>query len=122
MTRAIATTPRTERSAVLSDDTRALLRTVGAVALRLADSGIDDPAWLRAQIGGLPDGLATASAQSTLLTVPEACERLRLSRWSIYQLIHRRELGTVKIGRRRFVPVSEVQRLVNELTVVGGRA
>ncbi|MBF6446627.1 helix-turn-helix domain-containing protein [Nocardia elegans] len=122
MTRATATTPRTERYAVLSDDTRALLRTVGAVALRLADSGTDDPAWLRTQLGNLPNGPAITSTQSTLLTIPEACERLRLSRWSVYQLIHRRELATVKIGRRRFVPLSEVQRLVDELTVVGGRA
>ncbi|MBF6276406.1 MULTISPECIES: helix-turn-helix domain-containing protein [Mycobacteriales] len=121
MTRATATTPRTERSAVLSDDTRALLRTVGAVALRLADRGTDDPAWLRTQLGNLPKAPATTSTQSTLLTVPEACERLRLSRWSVYQLIHRRELATVKIGRRRFVPIMEIERFVGNLSDAGGR-
>jgi excisionase family DNA binding protein len=41
---------------------------------------------------------------SELLTVDEACEQLRISRWSFYQLVNRRELATIQVGRRRLVP------------------
>ncbi|WP_190394848.1 helix-turn-helix domain-containing protein [Nocardiopsis deserti] len=41
-----------------------------------------------------------------LLTVEEAAERLRVSRWMVYNLIRSRTLRTVKIGRRRLVPVA----------------
>ena len=38
-----------------------------------------------------------------LLTVQEAADRLRVSRWSVYNLIRANQLHTVKIGRRRLV-------------------
>jgi excisionase family DNA binding protein len=38
-----------------------------------------------------------------LLTVQEAADRLRVSRWSVYNLIRSKQLRTVKIGRRRLV-------------------
>ncbi|MDO3645654.1 helix-turn-helix domain-containing protein [Nocardia mangyaensis] len=105
----------------LSEDTRNLLRTLGTVALRLADDRLDDPTWLRSQLGKLPVDRARTAARSELLTIPEACERLRLSRWSIYQLIHRRELTSIKIGRRRFISTAEVDRFVANLAD-GGRS
>ena len=43
-----------------------------------------------------------------LLTVPEACEQLRISRWSFYQLVQRRQLTTIKIGGRRLVPTASL--------------
>ena len=39
-----------------------------------------------------------------LLTVQEAADRLRVSRWSVYNLIRSNQLRTIKIGRRRPVP------------------
>ena len=36
-----------------------------------------------------------------LLTVQEIADRLRISRWSVYNLIRAKQLHTVKIGRRR---------------------
>ncbi|WP_329095144.1 helix-turn-helix domain-containing protein [Actinomadura citrea] len=36
-----------------------------------------------------------------VLTVDEAAERLRVSRWTLYNLIRSNQLRTVKIGRRR---------------------
>jgi excisionase family DNA binding protein len=39
-----------------------------------------------------------------LLTVPEAGQRLRVSRWTVNRLIQTRQLRTIKIGRRRLVP------------------
>jgi excisionase family DNA binding protein len=38
-----------------------------------------------------------------LLTVDEEAEWLRVSRWSVYNLIRAKQLRTVKIGRRRLV-------------------
>lgn len=36
-----------------------------------------------------------------LLTVDQVAARLQLSRWSVYNLIRSRELGSVTIGRSR---------------------
>ncbi|OKI23570.1 hypothetical protein A6A08_01985 [Nocardiopsis sp. TSRI0078] len=50
-----------------------------------------------------------------LLTVEEAAERLRVSRWMIYNLIRSRTLRTVKIGRRRLVPVAALPECLEAL-------
>ncbi|WP_040694421.1 helix-turn-helix domain-containing protein [Nocardia vinacea] len=93
------------------------------MAIALADGDTPNADALRTQIANLPTQPASSVGRTPdLLTIPEACARLRLSRWGLYQLINNRELATVKIGRRRFVPLTEVQRFVDELTVVGGRS
>jgi excisionase family DNA binding protein len=46
--------------------------------------------------------------RSELLTVPEAAQRLRISKWMLYNLIRSRQLHTVKIGSRRLVRVSAI--------------
>ena len=53
--------------------------------------------------------------QSELLTVPEAAQRLRVSRWMLYNLIRSRRLRTVKIGSRRLVRVSAIAAYLAEL-------
>jgi excisionase family DNA binding protein len=53
--------------------------------------------------------------QSELLTVPEAAQRLRISKWMLYNLIRSRRLRTVKIGSRRLVPVSAITAYLAEL-------
>lgn len=50
-----------------------------------------------------------------LLTVPEACETLRVSRWTLYSLIRSKRLATIKIGSRRCVPLSSIHALVRQL-------
>ena len=52
---------------------------------------------------------------SELLTVPEAAERLRVSKWMLYNLIRARRLRTVKIGARRLVPVAALRAYLAEL-------
>ena len=54
-----------------------------------------------------------------LLTVPEACAALRVSKWTLYQLIRRRQLATIKIGSRRCIPVASVQALIERLRSEG---
>jgi excisionase family DNA binding protein len=51
----------------------------------------------------------------TLLTTKEASEALRISRWKLYDLIRSRKIDTVKIGRRRFVPVDALASLISQL-------
>ncbi len=55
------------------------------------------------------------AAAHDLLTVVEASAQLRVSRWTLYQLIHSRQLETIKIGRRRLIPRSAVQALIERL-------
>lgn len=51
-------------------------------------------------------------APPILLTVPEACTALRVSRWSLYQLIQLRQLDTIRIGKRRLIPVAAIEDLI----------
>ena len=51
-----------------------------------------------------------------LLTINEVAELLRISRWSVYQLIWSGQLRTLKIGRRRPHPARGLRRpAVNQL-------
>ncbi|WP_228837964.1 helix-turn-helix domain-containing protein [Nocardia amamiensis] len=104
-------------------DSDRMLRLLANVAVRIADGEVLDRKWLIEQINAPPqsDDAANAKARGPLLTVPEAASRLRISRWGIYDLIHKRHLLSVKIGSRRFVPSSEVARYVNSLPLSGGQ-
>jgi excisionase family DNA binding protein len=50
-----------------------------------------------------------------LLTVQEAADWLRVSRWSVYNLIHTNQLRTIKIGRRRLVSRDALHECVAQL-------
>ena len=52
-----------------------------------------------------------------LLTVRESCERLGISHPTLYALLNSGRIKSLKIGRARRVPVSEIEAFVqNELT------
>src|SRR5438874_2515443 len=55
---------------------------------------------------GRDDG--ASQAPPVVLTVAEACAVLRISKWTLYELIRSRKLRTVKIGARRVIPISAV--------------
>lgn len=50
-----------------------------------------------------------------LYRVDEAAESLRLSRSVVYELIRSGQLRTVKVGRRRLVPVAALAEYVDSL-------
>jgi excisionase family DNA binding protein len=54
----------------------------------------------------MPEGLRTLDDYSAneLLTVPETAQVLRISRDLVYELIHRRELPAIRLGRKIRVP------------------
>ena len=61
------------------------------------------------------------STDKLLLSVPEAAGRLSIGRAALYDLIRTNRLRTVKIGRRRLVPVAalaEAIALLEEETAV----
>lgn len=61
---------------------------------------------------GTPNAPSTRALGATALqlcTVPETCAMLRVSRWQVYQLINKRELGSIKIGRRRLIPLEAIE-------------
>lgn len=49
-----------------------------------------------------------------LLTIDEAAELLRISRWTIYKLIRTEELKTLTIASRRFVTSDDVEQFINQ--------
>ena len=50
----------------------------------------------------------------TLFTIDEAAAQLRVSRWSVY-LIRSGQLQTIKIGRRRLVPLDALTQCLQRL-------
>lgn len=73
------------------------------------------PVWYR-----LAATSADADRPEKLLTVPEACAALRVSKWTLYQLIRTRQLSTIKIRARRCIPAASVQALIERLRAEGG--
>jgi excisionase family DNA binding protein len=51
----------------------------------------------------------------TLVTMKEAEARLKLSTWSLYQLINKNEIPTVRIGGRRFIRLLTLQSYLQRL-------
>jgi excisionase family DNA binding protein len=62
---------------------------------------------------------STAPFASTLLTVAEACSALRISKWTLYRLIQRKQLKTIKIGSRRLIPLQSVEHFITQLQAEG---
>lgn len=50
-----------------------------------------------------------------LLTIEETQQVLRVSKGTVYRLIHERKLATIKIGARRLVPVDAIRDLIKRL-------
>jgi excisionase family DNA binding protein len=51
-----------------------------------------------------------------LLTIPEVAAALAINRSTVYELLLRGELGSVKIGRARRIPVQALERWIEEHT------
>lgn len=57
----------------------------------------------------MKDTPAHGDADKLLLTMPEAARRLGVSRTYLYELVARREIVTVKLGKLHRVPVVALQ-------------
>jgi excisionase family DNA binding protein len=56
-----------------------------------------------------------AERDRLLYSIPEAAGRLGLGRSTMYRLVYENKLRTVRIGQRRLVSRSELERFVAEL-------
>jgi excisionase family DNA binding protein len=61
------------------------------------------------------DTVSISNEGPLLLTIPEVCDALNVTRWSVYQLINRRRLKAVRIGRRRLIAAVDLATFVEEL-------
>jgi excisionase family DNA binding protein len=50
-----------------------------------------------------------------LISVREACKRLGIGNWAIYQQISKKALKTVKIGKRRLVSLNALNEFISSL-------
>lgn len=53
-----------------------------------------------------------------VLTVDEAAERLRVSRWTLYTLIRSNQLRSFKVGRRRLIEADALVECIKTLAEV----
>lgn len=49
----------------------------------------------------------------TLISIDRTAETLSVSPWTVRAWIQQGKLGSVKLGSRRLVPQSEIERLIN---------
>jgi excisionase family DNA binding protein len=59
--------------------------------------------------------MTNTPAQPLAHSVPDAARLLGIGRTKLYELIDTGELRTIRLGSRRLVPDSELQRIVTEL-------
>lgn len=55
------------------------------------------------------------TAQERLLTINEVADLLRISQWSVYQLIWSGQLHTLTIGRRRLIRPAALSACLDQL-------
>lgn len=49
---------------------------------------------------------------SELLTIGEAADRLRIGKRTVERFVSEGEIASVKVGRRRFIPIDELDRFL----------
>jgi excisionase family DNA binding protein len=65
-------------------------------------------------------GNVLSSDQNTeLLTVSEACEKLRVSKPTLYRLMRAKKIASIKLGRRRLVDMQSIRELIGRLKQEG---
>lgn len=53
--------------------------------------------------------------ENTLLNVPEACERLRIGKTRLYQILNAGQIKAVRIGKRTLIPTVSIEEFINGL-------
>ena len=59
----------------------------------------------------------TQNNDMRLISIPEACKRLGIGHWAVYQQINKRALKTVKIGGRRLVCVKSLNEFITTMEI-----
>jgi excisionase family DNA binding protein len=67
----------------------------------------------------MKDNTQPGTKTPLLLNVPDAASALGISKWTIYELMHRGLLRSVKIQSRRFITQSDLTEYVDSLRLEG---
>lgn len=62
---------------------------------------------------------ATQDPGNLLLTIPEACNQLRVSKWSLYRLLNENKLKSLRIRGRRLIPRAELDNFISSQLAEG---
>lgn len=62
-----------------------------------------------------PTASAAGAHNALVVSIEEAARRLSLSRMGVYRLLDSGQLASIKVGRRRLVPVAALEQLVVDL-------
>lgn len=62
---------------------------------------------------------AASSTPAKLLNISEACDALRISRWSMYQLINQRRVKTVRVRGRHLIAPQDLDDFIERLRAEG---
>jgi excisionase family DNA binding protein len=54
----------------------------------------------------------TKETELRLLSIKEACKRLGIAHWALYQQIHQHKLKSVKIGKRRLISTRAIEEFI----------
>jgi len=60
----------------------------------------------------MENGLETSKPERRVVTLEEAASILRISRGSAYEAAKRKEIPTIRIGRRLLVPLAALERML----------
>jgi excisionase family DNA binding protein len=75
------------------------------------------PGWERPSVESTPLGRSSAVAnESLLLTVEEASRLLRVGRTTMFDLIGRGEIKSIRIGRRRLIARKSLESFVDDMS------
>lgn len=54
--------------------------------------------------------------EKTLLNIPETCEKLRIGRTRLYQILNAGQIKAVRIGKKTLIPVASIEEFINGLS------
>jgi excisionase family DNA binding protein len=95
------------------DDAERVIR--GQLRSTPSDSWIDAATVIKlADSTPQPPQASLPTPPRQVWSIPDAAERLGVSRTTLYALIKNGELGSVTIGRRRFVAEEQLQRYLDD--------
>lgn len=77
---------------------------------------MDQPITLKIDGGENPE-----RDEKLLFSVDETRNLLSVSRWQVYDLMWKKELGSITIGRRRLIPVKSIHDFIDRRLKEGGR-
>lgn len=60
----------------------------------------------------IDEKLKQITTHMQLLSIKDVCSCLNIGHWMVYKLIGERKLGSITIGKRRLIPVQEVEKFI----------